>query len=402
MPKFEPKPKPWPAQFEVAIAGGGPAGCAAAIILAKAGHRVLLADAAPGGTFRVGEGLPPAARSLLNDLGVMPQFLADQHRTSFGNVALWGSEQPQSSDFLLQLQGHGFQLDRVRFDAMLKQAAQQAGATVLQRQRLTLLDSGTPDTNSAIHLQLQARPGTEATSTQAHWLDGEQISADFLIDATGRNASLARKLGATREQFDQLLAFHTLLESPRPTDQDGRTFIEAVANGWWYSVLLPSGARLVAFLSDADLVDKATLLSPTGFYQQLMATRFLSQLCKQHGYQISRTPLGADACSSRLQQIAGANWLAVGDAALAFDPLSSQGIANAMYSGMAAARALHTHLSTHQAMSANPAPVLQQYAQHLNQIFNRYLAHRHSYYGDEGRWADQPFWQRRQTNMEQI
>ena len=109
-------------------------------------------------------------------------------------------------------------------------------------------------------------------------------------------------------------------------------------------MLLPCGARLVAFLIDADLVDKPAILSNTGFYQQLMDTRYLSQLCQRHGYQISRTPLGADASSSRLRQLTGPNWLATGDAALAFDPLSSQGIASAMYSGIAAARAVHAHL----------------------------------------------------------
>ena len=55
------------------------------------------------------------------------------------------------------------------------------------------------------------------------------------------------------------------------------------------------------------------------------------------------------ADSSRIDRTAGPNWLAVGDAATAFDPLASQGIYHALFSASNAARAILDR-------SASPAP----------------------------------------------
>lgn len=50
-------------RFEAVVAGGGPAGAVAALVLARAGRRVLLVDGGPPGApsaaFTIGETLPP-------------------------------------------------------------------------------------------------------------------------------------------------------------------------------------------------------------------------------------------------------------------------------------------------------------------------------------------------------
>ena len=83
--------------------------------------------------------------------------------------------------------------------------------------------------------------------------------------------------------------------------------------------------------------------------------------------------------------MAGDRWLAVGDAALALDPLSSQGILTAMYSGMLAGRALDTHLS------GNPKR-LASYPARLGAIATAYRRNRQAFYAMEWRWPDQAFW----------
>lgn len=96
---------------DVAIAGGGPGGAAAAIALARQGQRVLLADAGTGRWPRIGEGLPPSARALLRELGVLDQVLAEGHRRSPGTLAFWGSNTAHTEDSLFGLHGDGLQLD---------------------------------------------------------------------------------------------------------------------------------------------------------------------------------------------------------------------------------------------------------------------------------------------------
>ena len=93
--------------------------------------------------------------------------------------------------------------------------------------------------------------------------------------------------------------------------------------------------------------------------------------------------------------MAGDRWLAVGDAALALDPLSSQGILTAMYSGMLAGRALDTHLS------GNPKR-LASYPSRLGAIATAYQRNRQAFYAMEWRWPDQAFWRRRTGPSRQV
>jgi flavin-dependent dehydrogenase len=396
--------------FDIAIAGGGPAGCAAAITLARQGYAVLLADAAPAQDFRVGEGLPPNAKSLLHDLGLWQPFLAAGHRVSHGTVSLWGSSEAQHGDFMRQLHGNGFQLDRPKFDAMLRAAARECGVQVHEGAYLGL-DAAACAPESAGANATAPTPALPHTHTHmpapmqqpapAHRLLLRQgkatrpLEATWLIDASGRKATLARKLGAQRIELDQLTAFHALFapDAGHTPDQDGRSMIEAMPNGWWYSVLLPGNKRLFAFFSDLDLIKRAELLTPEGFQAQLAQTGWMTDVCRQHGYTLCRAPQGVASNSARLDHCYGSNWLAVGDAALSFDPLSSQGIASALYGGMRAAQALHGQWQ-------GQSGALAAWAGHLADIYAAYWQHRQQYYQMEMRWPGEAFWQRRQAGRQ--
>ncbi|WP_191490047.1 NAD(P)/FAD-dependent oxidoreductase [Pseudomonas sp. FEN] len=358
-------------RYDVAIVGGGPAGSATAITLARLGWRVLLADSTAPGRFRVGEGFPPSARSLLNDLGVLDGFLAAGHRRSYGNVSVWGSDEPHMDDFIFHTHGQGFQLDRAVFDSQLRAAARQLGVSVHESTRL----SQTPD-EDGFRLSL-ARDGQE-----------QPAHCRWLIDAGGRPAVFARQQGAQRLSDDRLVAFYLLLHSSQGTDQDGRTLVEAVENGWWYSVLLPSRERLVTYLGDLDLLDRQQLLNGEGLWRQLAKTRLLSSLCQAHDYRPGTSVHGMDASSGRLSVFHGLRWAAVGDAALSFDPLSSQGIATALYCGQHCAQAVHA------ALQGDPA-ALPGYAELLTRIYAAYLDNRQQFYGMEKRWSESIFWNRR-------
>ncbi|MCG6118715.1 MAG: FAD-dependent monooxygenase [Aquimonas sp.] len=361
---------------DVAIAGGGPGGAAAAIALAKQGQRVLLADAGAGRWPRIGEGLPPSARALLRELGVLDQVLADGHRRSPGTLAFWGSNTAHVEDTLFGLHGDGLQLDRTRFDAGLRAAAHAAGAEVHEGARLRLLERGDARTPHTVELHIgEAAP--------------QRVQARWLIDASGRSASLARALGAQRIAHDRLLAFHQRLVGGAATDRDGRTWIEAVPDGWWYSVLLPSGERLIAYLSDFSGEDGAAerrrLLTGEGLWDALRLAPQLYALCAEHGWRPHGAVQGADAGSAELEHAGGERWLAVGDAAMAFDPLSSKGIAHALYSGLRAA-------GTIWASEQGNAEAVGGYARHLREVHRVYREQCRGFYAMEGRWPQREFW----------
>lgn len=366
--------------FDVAVAGGGPGGAAVAIVLARRGRRVLLAENSPPRRFQVGEGLPPSARSLLVDLDIAERFDAQGHRRSFGNVSAWGSAQLDATDFIRHPAGYGYQLDRARFDAMLREAAADAGAEVLPASRLSIESPG--DAHRCHVLRLEGRTATAAA---------ERVHARWLVDAGGRASTLSLRLGAQRRRLDSLVSFALLMErvSPAPSvDEDGRTWVESVEGGWWYAALLPSGLRLAAYLTDGDLVDAKSALTASWLAAQLATTRHLGPMLAANGYRARGRPQGAGAGTVTLDCGTGVHWLAVGDAAQAFDPLSSQGISQALCGGTRAAQAIDAALCGH--TDAVPAHAVQQ-----QQIFRTYRQQLREVYGQERRWASSPFWERR-------
>jgi flavin-dependent dehydrogenase len=366
-----PEPHVAEASFEIVVAGGGPAGSAAAIALARAGRRVLLLDDAVPGAFRVGEGLAPAARRLLRDLGLLERVAPDGHLPCPGNVSAWGSPELAETDFIYNLDGPGWHLDRARFDASLRAAARDAGAAVREQARIA-----------------------GAARADGRWrvtlADGEALECAWLIDATGRRAAIARRHGAERVYDDGLVAFFARFRAPDGSaDHDARTMVEAAPDGWWYTARVPEGRRVVAFLTDADLADRA-LLAPEGFAERLAQTEHVVDVLAAHGYAFEERPRGADAGSARLDRFVGDGWVGAGDAAVSFDPLSSQGIMTAMYTGMRAGQALAAHLD-------GDAAALDAYAARVEEVYAAYLRGRLEFYAYETRWADRPFWARRRT-----
>jgi flavin-dependent dehydrogenase len=361
-------------RFSAVVAGGGPAGAAAALTLAREGCRVLLADLSPAGAFRVGESLPPAVCPLLRDLGVLDRFRADEHLASYGNLSVWGSDRIQAHDHIFDPHGHGWHLDRARFDAMLRDAARAAGAEVLEG-----VEIGKAERDDG-HWRLHLRVGEATRELQAAWL----------IDATGRRATLARRYGATRHHDDRLVAFHARFRSALGGDEDARTMIESAPDGWWYTALLPSRERVVVWLTDADLADRAALLSPEGFAARLRESSHTGALLASRGYILQGRPSGTGAGSARLDPFAGDGWVAVGDAALSFDPLSSQGMLNALYTGLRAGQAIARALAGDHSGVAH-------YGSRLGQVYAAYLRNRHIFYAGEPRWSGHPFWQRRHS-----
>ena len=86
----------------------------------------------------------------------------------------------------------------------------------------------------------------------------------------------------------------------------------------------------------------------------------------------------------------GSGWLAVGDAAMAFDPLASQGIVKALDHGRRAAASISAYLKGEHSS-------LEKFALHLRREYAVFHAMKAKYYRLEQRWPQSIFWQRRTT-----
>lgn len=378
--------------WDAVIIGAGPSGAATAITLADLGHKVLLVEERVTGRYKFGESLPPSSIDLVK------HFLGDiesqNHRIGLyktgGNVSIWASSEPDFKDFFFTGAGFGLCIDRLAFDEALRIRAQAVGATLIKG---STFHSCVRVDEPSLHWQV------ELSSDEGV----KQYHARYLVDCSGRRAVVAKSIGVSmQESGDQLFAFAQWFSS-EGADEDRFTRIEASPDGWWYTNRLPDtqtggSKRLVVLHTDKDIAAAKTAATTEGFTQLLQSSPHILSILKDGKYKASSTIRGAPAHSQRLHYFCGEGWMAVGDAAQAYDPLSSQGIDKALRTASHAGYLIHYALTD--STGASPADTdstyTPQYAIQQETIWQEYLAQRDFYYGSQPRWSDHPFWQRRQ------
>jgi flavin-dependent dehydrogenase len=358
-------------EVDVLVVGAGPAGATAALNLAPM-RRTALMDASAAPHERIGESLAPAARRLLTDMRLFDEFLREGHALCYGNRAVWGSAQPVETSFLSDPDGHGWHLDRARFETWLRAVAVRRGATLLIPSRLE---------------SVQRESGRWKVTVSTAGVPSE-VSARFLIDAGGRAAPAARRLGSSRRDEDRLVCIWAYGCGSVIGRGAGFTFVEAVEDGWWYTAPLPGGRRVLAFHTDADLPAARAVRDVAALLGRASETTELRTTLADCGFRASGGLGVCAAYGSMLDPCAGEAWLAAGDAAICFDPLSAQGLLNALFTGLAAAEAADRYLSGVFGVAAG-------YMETVCQIHRAYRDRLEFCYRGETRWMSAPFWQRR-------
>jgi flavin-dependent dehydrogenase len=347
--------------WDVIIAGGGPAGSLAAHVLAQSGRRVLFADADDFNTHKVGEALPGAALRILRKLSLPTPDSNGRHRPISGNLSSWNSEELVPSDFIEDPDGPGWRLDRHCFDRTLQGYAVNSGATFIKSSVVDVKRTG-----ESWHVKLH---------------DGAMLGTRWLIDATGRRAALARRLGAARKRDTPLVALYRL-GKPEARDYLNRTVVESAPKGWWYAAFLPTGVPIAGLHVRPQDVAHFTARSE-GWQRALSETRHIRSMFSTTIFDSPLSPL--DASGARLDRFSGDGWVACGDAAMSFDPLSSQGIFSALHGGMTAGLAVAAALD-------GQREGISSYAARLEEIRRIYVMRLCSIYQSERRWRSESFW----------
>ena len=286
--------------MRVAVVGAGPAGCAAAVELCRLGAEVVLLSNSGEG---VGEQMPPEARPLLQQLGLLP---LDGHVDCVGLRTAWRTDTLSEQSFVFRPFGNGWLLDRRLFGEQMRQRAVDAGAVL--RQPVRLLSVACP----------------------RDWrlrIEGAEIACDWIIDASGRYAAVTRRLGIRRHRFDRQFAVVGWLQT-EADDVDATLTVEGDSGGWWYTGRLPRRRRVAALVT-ADRLDLK------GWEKRLRSTRHVAPLLEH--YHCCSPLVVRPADSSMLERSAGSGWIAIGDAAASYDPIASRGLVAALQSGIAAA-----------------------------------------------------------------
>lgn len=358
--------------YDVIIIGAGPAGCATACKLNTDDMRVCLIDEVDRKSFKVGGALPAKALPLLNTLGIreLSDILRSNEYSSYiANISSWGSEEWNDTDNLTHDKKGGWHVLRHRFDTALRNYTRLRGAT-LRKNRV---------------MKIHTSPG-EINAFQVHFADDSQpISSTWLVDASGRKGFVTKQLGINRIQYGRQMAIIYWIKSPIE-DNDHTTRIKSIRNGWFYTSLLPGDTRMLSFQGLPQDIAELTR-SPDIFFEMFNQAELLP-------YPISMSdvvegPEATLANVSKPEIIAGPGWLSVGDAAIAFDPLTSYGISFALYSGIQAAEAISTSMY----YPWMEKDMFTMFCSTINRVFDKKQKARQYHYTCEKRYQDHPYWQ---------
>ena len=364
-----------PSSFNVVILGGGAAGCATALALRQRGvDDILVVEAGAYNAYRIGESIPPDTRLLLEKLDLWPDFLSEGHDPCLGSRSSWGADEVGYNDFLFNPHGVGWHLDRRRFEAFLAEKTRQRGAELRLHTRFI---GAAPLAEGGFELQLRSPQGRQL------------VAAQIVVDATGAHARFAQWAGAKKRQHDRLSWISAVLTLPGWARLSQLSMLEAVEYGWWYAARLPAERLVAAVATDAERLKWARLHQRESWLAHLQQTRHMAAWLQ--GHRVCENP-GIVLCAAPsflLDKACGRDWLAVGDAASAYDPIAAQGIYKALLNGLQAAAMIADYRegqgwggdAYHEAIAAR---------------FADYLKNRNYFYHLEQRWASAPFWRRRQ------
>jgi len=353
----------------VLVLGGGPAGLATAIALARQSIAAWVVERSAYDDIRVGEHLHPSAALQLGAIASTLNLPLDAHLASAGVEAYWGSETPNHMDYFFHPGQQGLNLSRPRFDADLARACELSGATVLRRACLSRVLKRSTDWEIDIAVDGKSR----------------KCAASLIVDATGRAATFARSQGAKIRAHDRQIAA-VAFENGSNNDNNARSLVETAEIGWWYRAPIGPTRSVCMLITDDDLLPRGAHSDLYAWWlDHLSRTNQLAHRFRNTGP--SQRLVVRSARSQRVDLMCGIGWLAVGDAAMALDPLASQGIAKALDHGKRAASAIAAYLG-------GDASSLQRLTLILEREYAAYRATRADYYRIEKRWPRSVYWKR--------
>jgi menaquinone-9 beta-reductase len=309
---------------DVTVIGGGLAGKAASLHLAKAGLQTICIDPGDAARQPVGESLDWSTPELLGNLGLpLDNILAERVGTLKRRVVV-KSRQGQTEEYFpfswlsrppFNLEIRTLHVDRTRMDEELRQKVADSGVSV-------------------VHDKVVRVEHNDKHISAVHTATGQQFSSPWFIDASGFATSLLAREFQLRalDYGDAKVALWAYFPVSDPiegttlyVEPDSRDYLD-----WIWEIPISAGVVSVGYIATGAAVKarrEQGLTVKDIFRQQLIKFPRLESLLAASTLDDvnvtsfrSRVHLGA----------AGPNWLIAGEAACMVDPITANGVTAAL------------------------------------------------------------------------
>jgi halogenation protein CepH len=330
-------------EFDVIVVGGGPSGSAAASLVAKQGHRVLLLEKEFFPRYQIGESLlPSTVRGVCGLLGVSEELERASFVVKRGGTFLWGANpDPWRFTFNDAFPGHAdevtaFQVERMKFDDILLKNARKLGVEV--REGCTV--SAVIDDDERVRgVRYRDADGVERT-----------VSSQFVVDASGNGSRLFRSVaGRHYSEFFKNIALFGYFENGKrqPPPHSGNILSATFEDGWFWYIPLNDRLTSVGAVVRHDLADRVQGDREAALDALIKKCPMVSEYLAD-AKRVTEGPYGEIRVRKDYSYSADSYWrpgmVLIGDAACFVDPVFSSGVHLATYSALLAARSINSVL----------------------------------------------------------
>ncbi len=314
--------------YDVIIIGGGPAGSSAAIHLRKAGINVALFEKEVFPRPHVGESLVPFCYELFDELGILEELKKTTVRKP--GVRFINKDGSQTTTYcfknILNGPNHiSFHVLREKFDKQLLDKAKKDGAEIFENHKVVDFDISNPN---EVFVEV-----TDSSNNK------HQVNARFLIDATGQDSFLAKKLDVKSKHEDlDRIAF--LRHWNANTQQEGfnegllqLVYLSTTKKGWMGIQPVDVNRVSVGVIFDnnyvksvkQEYINKGIENWKEQFYfDEVNSCPYIKNLLK--GSETINNLLVVGDYSYRVSKKYGENFAIIGDAAGFLDPIFATGV----------------------------------------------------------------------------
>jgi geranylgeranyl reductase family protein len=316
-------------QTDILIIGAGPAGCSAALFLAKMGIPSIIVDKEKFPRDKIcGDALSGKAVEVLNKLDKNLVTEIAGNETFLGS---WGVTfvAPNAQALRVPFQtkkdkrhAPGFISKRIDFDNWLVEK-------VKANPNIQLLEE-----TEIRHYE------RVAGAIKADAKDGKTIEAKIVIASDGAYSSFTKNVaGLKTEPEHNCFGLRAYYQNVRGLDKENFIelhFLKEFLPGYFWIFPLPNGGANVGVGMRADKMS-AKKINLKKSFESILANNPVLKERFSGAEQVGEVKLFGLPLGSKKRVLSGDNYMLCGDAAMLIDPFTGEGIGNALFSGLYAA-----------------------------------------------------------------